>query len=88
MPQILVSTKSDKKYMVKTPSGRWVHFGQKNYSHYFDSALGVYSHLNHLDNIRRKHYLARAKRIKDKHNKLTWNNPESANYYAIKYLWS
>jgi len=31
--------------------------------------------------------LARAKGIKDKNGNLTWKDKNSANYYAIRYLW-
>lgn len=87
MPNFKKSTRKYKKYMVKTPSGKWIHFGDKRYEQYFDSALGLYSHLNHLDPIRRKNYLARAKGIKDKDGKLTANDKESSNYYSINFLW-
>ena len=88
MPEFKKSTRKGKKYMVKTPSGRWIHFGALNMEHYKDSTgLGLYNHLNHNDKDRRKRYLARAKGIKNKQGKLTWNNPESANYYSVKYLW-
>jgi len=74
--------------MVKV-NNKWVHFGNVNYQHYKDTTgLGLYTHLNHGDKERRKRYLARAKGIKDKNGNLTWKNPESSNYYAIKYLWN
>lgn len=88
MPEFKKSTNKNKKYMVKTPSGKWIHFGAREMEHYKDSTgLGLYSHLNHGDKERRRKYLARAKGIKNKNGELTWNNPESANYYAVKYLW-
>ena len=88
MPEFKKSTRKDKKYMVKTPSGKWIHFGNKNFQQFKDSTgLGLYTHLNHGDKERRKRYLARAKGIKDKQGNLTWKNKESANYYSIKYLW-
>ena len=87
MPEFKKSTNKNKKYMVKTPKGKWIHFGQKNYEQYFDGALGLYSHLNHLDPERRRRYLARARGIKNKDGKLTLNDKESPNYYSIKYLW-
>jgi hypothetical protein len=87
MPEFKKSTRKGKKYMVKTPSGRWIHFGASNMEQFKDSTgLGLYSHLDHGDKERRKRYLARAKGIKSK-GQLTWNNPESSNYYSIRYLW-
>lgn len=88
MPEFKESTRKNHKYMVKTPSKKWVHFGFKKMQQFRDSTgLGLYSHLDHGDSKRRKSYLARAKGIKDKNGNLTWKNPESANYYSVKYLW-
>lgn len=88
MPIFKKSNRKGKKYSVITPSGKTIHFGSREMSQYRDSTgLGLYSHLDHGDKERRKRYLARAKGIKDKNGNLTWNNPESANYYSIKYLW-
>lgn len=85
------STRKNKKYAVKSPSGKWIHFGNLNppaNQHYFDNTpLKLYKHLNHGDKERRKRYLARAKGIKDKNGNLTWKNPESSNYYSIRFLW-
>jgi hypothetical protein len=30
--ELFFSTRKDKKFMVKNPDGKWVHFGQKGYS--------------------------------------------------------
>ncbi len=88
MPEFKKSTRKNNKYMGKV-NNKWVHFGNVNYQHYKDTTgLGLYTHLNHGDKERRKRYLARAKGIKDKNGNLTWKNPESSNYYAIKYLWN
>lgn len=86
------STRKNSKYMVKSPSGKWIHFGAivngVPMEQFKDSTgLGLYSKYNHNDKERRKRYLARAKGIKDKQGNLTWNNPESANYFSIKFLW-
>lgn len=81
------STKRGKKYDAFY-KGRWIPFGQLGYQHYKDSTgLGLYTRLNHNDKLRRANYLRRAKGIKDKFGRLTWRNPNSANYYAIRYLW-
>ena len=82
------STRKNKKYMVVSPSGKKIHFGDTRYSHYRDSTpLKLYSHLDHNDKERRKNYLKRAKGIKNKSGDLTYKDKESANYYAVKYLW-
>ena len=87
MPIFKKSTRKDKKYKVYY-NNKWIHFGNKNYQHYKDSTgLGIYSHLDHNDKKRQANYLARAKGIKTKDGKLTWNDPESANFYSVKYLW-
>lgn len=88
MPEFKKSTRKHKKYMVKSPKGVWVHFGDSRMEQFKDSTgLGIYSNKDHGDKIRRKSYLARAKGIKNKEGKLTYNDPESANYYSVKYLW-
>jgi hypothetical protein len=82
------STRKGKKYMVKSKSGKWIHFGDSNSEQFKDSTgLGLYTNKNHNDKERRKRYLARAKGIKNKKGELTWNNPESANYFSVKFLW-
>jgi len=89
MVEFKKSTRKDKKYMVKVPSGKWIHFGQRTAQHFKDSTgLGLYSHLDHGDKERRKRYLARAKGIKNKQGKLTWKDKESSNYYSINFLWT
>jgi len=88
MVEFKKSTRKGKKYMVRTPKGKLIHFGASDMEQFKDSTgLGLYSHKDHGDNERRKRYLARAKGIKDKNGNLTWNNPETANYYSVKYLW-
>ena len=71
------STRKNNKYMVTLPSGKKVHFGSLNYPDY----------LIHQDKERRDKYLARAKKIKNKQGELTYNNPESANYWSVHLLW-
>lgn len=83
------SNRKNKKYSVTTPSGKTLHFGDSRYEHYKDSTgLGLYSNLDHKDKQRQQRYLARAKGIKNKDGKLTSGDPESPNYYSIKYLWT
>jgi hypothetical protein len=87
MVEFKVSTRKNKKYMVKV-GNKWVHFGDKRYSQYTDRVpLKKYSHLDHKDLKRRANYLARAKGIKDKQGNLTWKDKTSPNYWSIRWLW-
>lgn len=71
--KIGLSTKKDKKYMVITPDGKIVHFGQMGYEDF----------TKHKNKTRRKNYLTRATRIKG-----DWKeNKYSANNLAIRLLW-
>jgi len=54
-----------------------VKFGHQDYEDY----------LQHGDNIRKKSYLSRSEKIKDKNGKLTKDKRTSANYYARRLLW-
>ena len=88
MPEFKKSTRKGNKYMVKTPSGKWIHFGASDMEQFKDNTgLGLYTHKNHNDTERRRKYLARAKGIKNKKGELTYRDKESANYYSVKYLW-
>ena len=71
------SSRKNNKYMVTLPSGKKVHFGSSKYEDY----------TIHKDEKRRDKYLARAMKIKNKNGELTYNNPESPNFWAIKLLW-
>lgn len=71
--KIDISTKKDKKYMVKTPDGKIVHFGQMGYEDF----------TKHKNKTRRKNYLTRSSRIKG-----DWKQDKySANNLAIHLLW-
>ena len=71
--KISLSTKKDKKYMVTTPDGKIVHFGQMNYEDF----------TRHKNKIRRKNYLSRSRKIKGDWKK----NKYSSNNLAIHLLW-
>ena len=71
--KIGLSTKKEKKYMVTTPDGKIVHFGQMGYQDY----------TRHKDKKRRKNYLTRSRKIKGDWKK----NKYSANNLAIHLLW-
>ena len=71
------STRKNNKYMVTLKSGKKVHFGSTKYADY----------LTHKDKERREKYLTRATKIKNKQGELTYNNPESANFWSVNLLW-
>lgn len=79
-------TKPGKKYSVYVKNNRLIHFGDTNYQHYKDK-IGRYKYLDHGDKERRKRYLSRAKKIKNKKGRFTYKDKNSPNYYAVKYLW-
>ena len=70
------SKRKNNKYMVTLESGKKVHFGSTKYADY----------LTHKDKERRDKYLARATKIKNKQGELTYNNPESANFWSVNLL--
>ena len=71
--KIGLSTRRDKKYMVTTPNGRIVHFGQMGYEDF----------TRHNNKTRRKNYLTRSGSIKG-----DWAKDKySANNLARKLLW-
>ena len=71
--KIGLSTKRDKKYMITTPNGRIVHFGQMGYEDY----------TKHGNKTRRKNYLTRSGKIKG-----DWAKDKySPNNLARKLLW-
>jgi len=70
---IFISSKPNKKYMIKDPHNKWVHFGE----------MGFQDFTKHMDRERQRKYLKRAMGIKG-----NWfNNPYSANMLAINLLW-
>ena len=72
------SKRKNSKYVVKLPSGKKLHFGSSQYPDY----------LIHKDNERKEKYLSRAMKIKNKKGELTYENPESANFWSVNLLWS
>lgn len=65
-------------YVMKNDKKKLIHFGAKGYD---DWRSGT------ATKEQRKSYLARAKGIKDKQGNLTWKDKNTANYWAVKYLW-
>ena len=77
----------NKKYAVKY-NGKTINFGDSRMAQYKDSTgLGLFSSKNHLDPIRRKSYLARARGIKNKKGELTYKDPNSKNFWSVNFLW-
>lgn len=81
-----ISDKPNKKLKVKV-NDKWIYFGQYPHQHYNDRTNLLDNKYNHLNDKRRELYLKRALNIRDKQGNLTANNPESANYHAIRILW-
>lgn len=75
--EIRKSTRQNKKLMVKTPKGQWVHFGSPNYGDY----------TTHNDRSRQENYCARSAGIRNGDGSLAGNDPESPNFYAMRLLW-
>ena len=71
------SPRKNNKYMATLPGGKKVHFGSPKYEDY----------TIHKDKERRDKYLSRAMKIKNKQGELTYNNPESSNYWSVHLLW-
>ena len=71
------SNRKGKKYVVTLSNGKKVHFGSTKYADY----------LIHQDKERRDRYLTRSKNIRNKQGELTYNNPESANFWSVYLLW-
>jgi hypothetical protein len=71
--QLHMSNKPTKKYMIQSPTGKYIHFGQMGYEDY----------TKHQNDIRRINYLNRATNIKGK-----WrDDPYSPNNLSINLLW-
>jgi len=70
------SERKNKKFKIKTPSGKIIHFGHSLYEDF----------TQHKDTKRRENYCKRSAGIRDKNGKLTKNNKEKANYWARR-LW-
>jgi len=93
MPVFTKSSRKDKKYMVRSPKGKLVHFGaivnDVPMQHYKDSTgLGLYSKYDHLNKKRRDRYKARHSKIFLKDGTPAYKNKEQAAYYSWNFLWT
>ena len=87
MPTFMKSANKNKKYST-IYNGKTINFGDNRAEQYRDTTgLGLYTSKDHLDPVRRKSYLARAKGIKNAKGELTWKMKSSPNYYSVRYLW-
>ena len=68
------STRSDKKYMVTTPSGKKIHFGASGYEDY----------TIHKDNFRKDRYISRHQSNED----WTLNGIDTAGFWSRWILWN
>jgi hypothetical protein len=92
MPEFKKSTRAGKKYMVRSPKGKLIHFGAIKpdgtpYAQYEDKALGLYSRYDHKDKARRDRYRKRHQAIKTKAGLPAYKDPEQGSYYAYNFLW-
>jgi hypothetical protein len=69
--EINISTRKNKKFMVRSPKGKLLHFG----------ALGMEDFLDHKDEERKKRFHARFR------SNSGYDNPESGLYYSVRLLW-
>lgn len=83
--KIKKSTRKDKKLMVEH-NDKIIHFGAKNYQHFYDKTR-IYKDLDHNDDERRKRYIARHSKVKDKDGNYVINDPNSASYWSLNVLW-
>lgn len=89
MVKFEISPRKNKKYKVtfiKHNKTYTIHFGDKRYEHYKDK-IGLYSHLDHLDENRRRLFKGRFKTRKNKYGKLLINDKMSPLYWSYHYLW-
>ena len=66
--------KPDKKYYIITNTNKKVYFG----------AAGYEDFTTHKDEERKQRYISRHKKNESKF----WNDPNTAAYWALKYLWT
>lgn len=66
------SPRKNNQYVATLPDGKKGHFGSPKYPDF----------LIHQNDVRKERYLARAKKIKNEQGELTFDKPESANYWS------
>ena len=86
------STRKNKKYMAYVPEkARWLHFGQYGMAQYKDSTgVGLFTHIDHLDNKRRKRFFQRFAGLTTKGESLKKEyekNGITPLWLSMRYLW-
>jgi len=81
-----LSDKKNKKLSVIV-DGVKIEFGDTRYQNFFDKSGLLDKSYNHLDNERRRLYLKRSMKIRDKEGNLTYLNPLSSNFHSVRVLW-
>jgi hypothetical protein len=78
------SSKKDKKFMVRSPSGKLVHFAQRGYGdfHMWQLARGMKFALK-----KRYRYVKSHKAILLKDGTPAWKSPESPEFYSTRATW-
>lgn len=71
------SKRKNSNYVVTLDNGKQIHFGSPNYQDV----------LIHKDKTRQDNYLKRATKIRNKKGELTYQNPETSNFWAVNLLW-
>lgn len=88
MPEFKISDNPKRKYIVKTPLGKWIHFGQREKPHYQDrTGLGAYTYLNDNDHTKRLKMLTKLTNKRDKDGYLCCHDDEDPIYYDVHYLY-
>jgi hypothetical protein len=76
----------NKKYRAIFDNGEFTDFGDDRYQQYYDR-IGLYSHLDHLDDKRRLSYIKRHLGLKNKDGSYSVSHTRSPAYLSLKYLW-
>lgn len=81
------SKRKNKKYDVYNENGEYItSFGDKRFQHFKDK-IGMYSHLNHNDEKRRKAYRKRHAGVKLKDGSRAIDKKLSPAWFSYKLLW-
>lgn len=91
MLKFVKSPRKNKKYRAIYSKGDRVYttdFGDNRYQHYEDkTGLGLYSHLDHKNETRRRNYRKRHKAIKDKFGRIAKDVKYSPAWFSWNFLW-
>ena len=82
--KIQKSTRADKKFMVISPGGKKIHFGQAGYKDY---EIYLRTEGKGKADDMRDRYIKSHSQIKMGDGSLAWKDPETAEYYSHRALW-